>query len=56
MEKIQDSNYELIIYELELKVELDERAMKIVELKLKQLGDNFFNTAEKHALEVGKYD
>lgn len=42
----QDENYEILQYELELKIDIDDAKLKKLEFLLTQYGDNFYKMAE----------
>jgi hypothetical protein len=42
------------MYKVEFKVEVDERALKVIEHKLKHLEDDFFKSAEAMAMIQSK--
>lgn len=46
MNERQDKLYEKWSKEIDLKVDLDERNLKLIDLKLKQLGDSFYKRVE----------
>lgn len=56
LRKIQQFEYEKIMYKVEFKVEIDERALKVIDHKLKRLEDDFFKSAEAMAMIQSKAD
>jgi hypothetical protein len=44
------------MYKVEFQVEIDERALKVIEYKLKRLEDDFFKSAEAMAMIQSKTD
>ena len=46
----QDSNAEILNYEIELQVEMDERELQKIEYYLSKMEDDFYSTAESAAL------
>ena len=46
----QDNNYEILQYELELKLEINDDELRILEFKLKRMEDNFYKMAESAAI------
>jgi hypothetical protein len=49
----QDNNYEMLTYELEIKLELNEDDLKIIDYYLNKISDDFYKMAEAAALMVG---
>ena len=52
--QMQQLEYETIMYKVEFKAEVDERALKVIEHKLKRLEDDFFKSAEAMAMIQSK--
>lgn len=52
--QMQQIEYEKTMYKVEFQVEIDERALKVIEYKLKRLEDDFFKSAEAMAMIQGK--
>ena len=48
--EIQDRNFEILNYKLELKVEVDEAALKRLDYFLNKFSDDFYKMAESAAL------
>ena len=48
----QDNNYEILTYELEIKIELNDDEMKLVDYYLSKISDDFYSMAEAAALMV----
>lgn len=46
----QDNNYEILQYELELKLEINDDELRMLEFKLKRMEDNFYKMAESAAI------
>lgn len=49
----QDNNYEMLTYELEIKLELNEDELKLIDYYLNKISDDFYQMAEAAALMVG---
>lgn len=50
----QDNNYEMLTYELEIKLELNEDELKLIDYYLNKISDDFYQMAEAAALMVGQ--
>lgn len=48
----QDNNYEILTYELEIKLELNEDELKVIDYYLNKVSDDFYQMAEAAALMV----
>lgn len=49
----QDNNYEMLTYELEIKLELNEDELKLIDYYLNKISDDFYQMAEAAALMIG---
>lgn len=54
LNQIQDLNYQMMNYKIELRLDIREKDMQFVENKIKMLGDEFFKRAEVFALMASK--
>lgn len=54
LEQTHDYAVELIRKEFEMRIKMQENELKLIDLKLKRLGDGFFKTAERMALAFDK--
>lgn len=52
----QDNNYEKLSYKLELKLEINDMDLEMIELKLDQISDDVFKAAEGAELIVKQFD
>jgi hypothetical protein len=50
----QDNNFEILNYELELKLEVDDAELRKLEYLLSKIEDDFYSLAEAGALMIGK--
>ena len=50
----QDNNFEILNYELELKLEVDDAELRKLEYLLSKIEDDFYSIAEAGALMIGK--
>ena len=50
----QDNNYEMLTYELEIKINLNDDELKVIDYYLSKISDDFYQMAEAAALMVGQ--